>query len=328
MKKYRSKWILLAICGALGDVGLPAHAAPLKRDDVAASASWVVHVDCDGLRPTGVGQYLLAEMEKPESQSKLAAFQTIFGFDLRKQLHGLTLYNTGGRAEDGVLLVYADFDPDRLVTLAKAAKDYQGTNYNQHVIHSWIDDKKKGKHGLQPRTYAAIQGPRVIFSKQESSVAQALAVLDGATANLAATSEFPQLGAAGDASIVEGAARKLALSNSDPNAAIFRMSKRVLLQMGETNAQITATLGLEANDSETAGQIASIAQGLVALMKLQHDKPESLKLAQALTLKHDGATATATLALPESDLIDALKAGAARKAARKPRDAASAEDDK
>ena len=101
---------------------------------------WVLHVDCDGMRPTAIGQFLLAEMDKPEAQAKFAAFQTIFNFDPRKQLHGLTLYSTGKAPEDGVLLVYADFDPERLVTMAKAAKDYQSTTYKQHVIHNWIDD--------------------------------------------------------------------------------------------------------------------------------------------------------------------------------------------
>jgi hypothetical protein len=66
----------------------------------------------------------------------------------------------------------------------------------------------------------------------------------------------------------------------------------------------------------------------LALIKLQKEKPEALKLAQALTLKQDGATVVATLALPDSDVIDFMKADAARKAARKSHDAGATEDDK
>src|SRR5580692_5209982 len=104
MKTNKSKLIVLAFCAGLMGGGWPADAAPLQRADIAAAATWFVHVDCDGLRPTGVGQYLQAEMEKPEALTKLAAFQAIFGFDLRKQLHGLTLYSTGSQPVDGVLL--------------------------------------------------------------------------------------------------------------------------------------------------------------------------------------------------------------------------------
>ena len=161
--------------------------APLQRADVAADPAWVLHLDCDGLRPTAIGQFLLAEMEKPEARVKLAALQTIFNFDLRTQLHGLTLYSAGKAPEDGVLLVHADFEPDRLITLAKAAKDYQANTYKQYTIHNWIDDKKKAKDGVRPRVYAAIQGGRIlVFAQQEARVAQALDVLDRARQTLPA----------------------------------------------------------------------------------------------------------------------------------------------
>ena len=187
----------LCICG-FAAAGLPAWAGPLQRADVPAEPAWVLHLDCDSLRPTAIGQYILSEMEKPEAQAKLAAFQTIFNFDPRKQLHGLTLYSTGKAPEDGVLLVYADFDADRLVTLAKAAKDYQSTTYKQHVIHNWIDDKKKAKHGVKPRVYAAIQGGQWWCSpSRRRAWPRRWMCWTRRRRTSAASGEFAQLGASG-----------------------------------------------------------------------------------------------------------------------------------
>jgi len=45
----------------------------------------VVHLDCDALKQTVVGKHVLSEMEKPEAQKKLAAFQAIFNLDLRNR---------------------------------------------------------------------------------------------------------------------------------------------------------------------------------------------------------------------------------------------------
>src|ERR1039458_7888595 len=139
---------VLYVC-AFATAGLPVWAGPLQRADVAGEPAWGVPLDCDSLRPTALGQYLLAEMEKPDAQAKFEAFQTIFNFDPRKQLHGLTLYSNGKSPEDGVLMVYADFDPNRLVTMAKAGKEYENTSYKQHVIHNWVDEKKKAKQGVR-----------------------------------------------------------------------------------------------------------------------------------------------------------------------------------
>ncbi len=308
-----------ALCaGALAAAGLSATAVPLQRADVPAEPAWVVHVDCDGLRGTTVGQYLLGEMNKPETQAKLAAFSAVFNFDPRTQLHGLTLYSTGAAPEEGVLLVYADFDPDRLATLAKAANDYQSTPHNQHAIHSWIDANKKPKNDVRARTYAALFGARVVlFGQREAPVAQALDVLDRAAPSLAGGSTFPQLGAAGGTSFLQAAARKLDLPAKEPNAAIFRLSKSGRLEVGEAQGRATATLTLEANTEEVAKYMTSIGQGLVALMKLQKEKPETAKLAEALSLKQDGAHVVVNLALPATDVIEMMKADAARKAAKK-----------
>jgi hypothetical protein len=214
-------------------------------------------------------------------------------------------------------MVYAEFDPGRLATLARAAQDSHETQYKQHVIYDWIDEHKKSKHGVKPRTYAAILGPRIIFAQKEERVAQALDVLSGAVPNLAAGQLFPQLGAVGDTSFIQGAARKLDFQSSDPNAAIFRLSKLARFQLSEAQGQLSAVLTLEANDEEVATNMLSIAQGLISLMKLQKDKPEPARIAQALTLKQEGPTLVANLTLPANDVIDMMKADAARKAEKK-----------
>src|SRR5262245_2238635 len=93
-------------------------ASELKRSDIAVDPAWVLHRDCDRLRTSSVGQFILGELDKPEAQAKLAALQAVLNFDIRKQLHGVTLYGSSSKPEDGVLMLYADFDAERLVTLA------------------------------------------------------------------------------------------------------------------------------------------------------------------------------------------------------------------
>ncbi|MGO8927368.1 MAG: hypothetical protein ACLQU3_10830 [Limisphaerales bacterium] len=307
----------LYACG-LAAAGLSAFAGPFQRGDVAAEPAWVVHVDCDSLRPTAIGQYLLAEMEKPEAKAKLVEVQNVFGFDPRKQLHGLTLYSTGKVPQEGVLMVYGDFDADRLITMVSGAQDYQTTPYKKHVIHNWIDEKRKAVNGVQPRVYAAIQGAHIIvLAQQEARVAQALDVLDRAAPSLAASGVFPQMGASGSTSIIQAAARKLDLPDSTPNAAILRLAKGARLQADVGQGQLRATLKLETSDPDVAQQITIVGHGLVALMKLQKDNPGSLKLAEALSLKQDGAGVVATLSIPTSEVIELIKADMARKAQQK-----------
>jgi hypothetical protein len=311
----KSSLFKLIGCSALAAASLTSFAGPFNRADVPASAVWVIHVDCDILRPTGIGQYLMTELSKPEVQDKFAAFQSIFSFDPRKQLHGLTLYSTSSAPEDGVLLLYADFDPDRLVTLARAANGYGSVTNNSHVIHNWIDDKKRAKDGVKPRVYAAIVGSRaVVFGQRQSTIAKTLEAIDQVSPNLSTSQSFTDMGSASDTSFLQAAANKLDLPGSDPNAALFRLAKMLRLQISEVQQQLTASLSLQANDEEVAGQMASVANGLLSLVKLQQDKPDAAKLAEALSIKQNGPSVVATLALSSQDAVNMLKADAAKKA--------------
>jgi hypothetical protein len=316
-RKQSMKTHLLKHAGAislllLGVAACPA--GPLQRADISNDPAWVLHFDCDALRPTAIGQHIQSEMAKPENDAKLAAFQAFFNFDLRKQLHAVTLYGTGTAPQDGVAIFYADFDAERLTTLAKAARDHQSTTYKSHEIHDWIDDKKS-KKGVKARTYAALAGKRVIFGQKEDRVAHALDVIDGASANLGAGQVFPSLGANG-AGFIQAAARKLDLPENSPNSALLRLSKVITFDLKEEAGNVNASLTMEANDEEVAGQIASVANGLVSLMKLQN-RPEATKLANAISLKQDGAKVFATCSVSAADVVAAMKADAAKKAARK-----------
>jgi hypothetical protein len=312
--KFGKTSSLLILGGLLLTVST--QAASLQQTHVPAEPVFVLHLDVDKIRPTTVGQYLLSEMEKPEAQTKFAAFQAMFNFDPRRQLHGLTLYSHTMGPDDGVLIIYADVDPSRLATLAKSAKEYQSSTHKQHVIHSWIEEKKKAKDGVKPRTYAAIYGSQaVVVAQQQARVVEALDVLDGRAAALASTTFWP-FGTGTDSSFMQAVARKLSLPGSDPNAAIFRLSKLMKFNLGEDRGNINGSLVMVTESDEVATNVAGIAKGLVSLLKLQQSKPEAVKLAEALNLTQQDEKVVVNLSLPATDVVSMMKADAARKAAK------------
>lgn len=306
---------LLAILSACALVTFNSVAGPLDRAQVINDPVWVLHVDADGLRQTVVGQHILSELAKPEAQKKLDSFQAIFGFDLSKELHGVTLYGATQAEEDGVLLVYADFDAARLTTLAEGAKDHKSGIHGRHTIHSWIDEKKQAKNGIRPRTFAAISGKVVIFGQKESRLAEALDVLDGTKPSLLTNVQFA--GLAARPAFIQGAARKPELPGNDPNAAILKQSRMVTLTVNEVQRKLHAALSLEAESDEVAGHIESIGRGLIGLMSLQRERPEAQEIARGLAVERDGLVVKATLSLSADAAVEIMKADAARKAAAK-----------
>ena len=76
------------------------------------------------------------------------------------------------------------------------------------------------------------------------------------------------------------------------------MSKRVKLRASETDEQLEAVSPMEAGDEATARQMSIVAQGMIALLSLQKNNPKAARLADGISIKQDGATVTATLAVP------------------------------
>jgi len=56
--------------------------------------------------------------------------------------------------------------------------------------------------------------------------------------------------------------------------------------------------------------MASVGQGLVALLKLQKEKAEVTRLADALVINQNGASVIATVKMASDDLIQMMKAHA------------------
>jgi hypothetical protein len=282
-------------------------AAPLERGAVIAEPHWVLHLDVDALRLTTGAQYLQGAIERPEVQKKLAAFKAIFNFDPAQAVRGATLYGASKAPDDGVLMVYANVDSARLTTLAEGAREHRSTTHRIHQIHSWLEERRPARDGVKPRTFAALYGGRmVIFAQKEERVAEALDVLDGVKPGLNASQRFAELGAPG-AGFLQAAAGKLDLPGSDPGSAVFKQSRSIKWNVAETEGQVASTLTLEADSDEIARQIASIARGIVGLMALQTEKPDSVKLAQSLAIQESGSSITITLSMPAQDLLNIVR---------------------
>lgn len=308
--------MIAGLCGlTLSSVG-----APLKRSDIPADPTWVAHIDIDALKATTIGEFITSQLDKPEVKDKLAAFTQISSIDVQKQLHGVSLYDTTMKEEDGVLIVYADLQPENLVTLAKGMDEYEASEHKGHTIHSWID---KGHH-FGPgrgnrRTFAAIQGSRLIFGQSQAAVTGALDVIDGGP-SLATSKNFAGLGTRGKSTFVQAAASKLPSNGNNPGAEMLKMTKSFQLEIAEMDAKLIAAFALTANDEDSASNISQMAQGLLAMAKMQKDNQDAAKFMDALSVKQEGNVVTASIKISSADIIEMAKNADKHQGGRRGRD--------
>jgi hypothetical protein len=309
-KMKSAAWFFLA-CWVVAVVP-PATAAPIKRADVSVGALWVAHIDCDALRQTYIGKYLLYRLDKPEMNSNMVAFRSIFSFDLRTQLHGLTIYNNGPTPQDKITIVYADFDPKHVIALVQAGEAARAYTNHERVIYSWIEKKKTPADNDRPRNYGSIHNGFMILGTDQARVNAAVDVIDKLAPNLSESASLPELTGDG-ATFIQAGARQLDSLGPEPNMALLKSSQRAKFQAKEVDDQLNASLTLEMGDEAKARQTLTAVQGLISLLRLQKDNPKAARLADVLNVKLAGNNLIATLTVPSADLIAAIKTYAAQK---------------
>jgi hypothetical protein len=303
MKNAVPMVIAFWIAAAVGAAG-----APLKYTDVGADPARLLHIDFDAMREAYVGKYFLYQLDKPEMHSNMVAFQSIFGFDLRGQLHGMTIYTAGSTPNDSVVITYADFEPARLVKLMTGGEaDFAITN-NQHVIYSWIDKNKNSSNPVGVRKYAAILEGRMIAGNARQTVIDALAVVDGGAPSFSPQKAAKEFDTPGATNFVLASAQNLEFLASDSKVALLKLSKRVKLKAGESNEMLKATLTVDAGDGQMAQQMSLVAQGLITALALQKENPWAAKLVGGMTVQLEATGFRVDFSVPSEEVMAALKA--------------------
>ena len=106
------------------------------------------------------------------------------GVDLRKDLHGITLYGPDTDKTHGVAIVFSTVDRKLLLKKAEKADDHKVTKHGDIKIHSWTG-KHEGK--THPAAGTFYKSDVLVFAANADRVAGAIDVLNGKSAGLGVT---------------------------------------------------------------------------------------------------------------------------------------------
>jgi len=288
--------------------------SPLQKEQVAADAKWLVHLDVDKLRSTAIGDYVINQV----LDSKLGPLTRQFDFELDwKKVRSLTAYGTGFQSEssfNGVLLVNTELDLQKALDAA-IEKTSQDTNNKSASIQKTLEGDVT-TYSLKDHMFVSFQpGRPVIVAKSLDSIQKAGEVLSRTSPNLASTkafSEFPKaqepfffMGAVEafnpNTAVAEGSHDGDALN---PKAKILKMADGGRVVLGEDSHQLFLDLSLKAKSAEVVTQMQQVIQGMIALASLsQPDNQDLQRLAQSAKVSAAGNIVTLNLGYPADQAV-------------------------
>jgi hypothetical protein len=262
-----------------------ALAAPLNRTHVPAEAKWLLHVNLEAFANTEMAR-LIGDQISEKDLKKIDAFASLFGFDLTKDIHGVTIYGSDAAEENATVLLYGQFDKQILLSLLILNEAYGETQYKDSKLYHWLDGKdNKKKIGM----FAADN--LIVISQSELSVQATADLLAGEITSLDSQNDAPLaalLESSENALVVIAADQLAELNKGKEHTAILQNSKMMAAVVIENNGDMYLSVNLTTKTDEAAMQIEQVLNGIKAFVALKHaDQPETISLLNAATLIRD-----------------------------------------
>jgi hypothetical protein len=281
---------LLALAGAAPALDL--HLLP-------ADTQWLVHVDARQTLSGDLGNWIRSSIEQSKDKAKLDALVVMTGFDPFSDLANVVICGSSLEQHDAICYVEGRFDQQRLVTLVKAANDYEAMAHGTRTIHHWTNEGKK-------------QGPVFASFLNDGTLAIGSGLtaiehaLDAGDAKIPTLSDPPS--PTGNGLVLFAQADAIhRLAGADPKAAMLKRIVKSFLTLSEQASSLRGELVLTADTATSADQILKLAQGLQALAMLNQEQekdPVAKMLIGNLAIALDGAAVRISTSCPVQLLRD------------------------
>jgi hypothetical protein len=292
----------IALAAVLGLAAL-GRAEPVELKQVAADAKWLVHVDVDAMRASIVVQkaYCKCMEVHKDAQKHFDKVQETLGLDLKKDLHGITVYGKDLDKHHGVLIVHADVNQKLLLEKAQKAPDHKVAKCGSYEIHSWTQ-----KHGKESRTvYGTFFKPNVlVFAGCASAIHAALDVLDGKSPGIT-DQKSPLAGR-----LPPGATLIIRASAIGPQikCPILKEADSFRVTLGENQGESFYRARLTMKSSEAADQVKAVVEGFRAMVGLARGSDaETMKLVNALKVTTQDKAVRIAWSAPAEEVWTAIE---------------------
>jgi hypothetical protein len=287
-------------------------AGPLARNQVSASADWVVHVNHEQFNQSQFGQLIRAELAALGLEQKLQSFAQVFSFHPLDDVRDVTIYGSGPDEQKAVVIIDGKFDLEKLVSLAKLNPEYQAIEHGNVVLHRWLHTEKKMGREVNKLMYGfGFEGRYVVIGSGFESIKQAADVFNGsspsAAGDVSGLPSQPALNAGG--AFLQAAANNVAQSAAQHGkAAVLRQTDQLGLAIGEVNGQFYIDLAVTAKSAEAAQAMNKILDGVLAVAVLAgEEQPELANLAKCVRLSCDGNAVRVRLEADARIVFETLK---------------------
>jgi len=279
---------------------VPAWPGTLPTSIVPDGARWVAHLDMEKFVASKLYQYL----EKDgRFEIKSRDLNRWFKIDVPKDITGLTIFGLDPGDKQAVFAVAGKFDRAGLLALIALDKEHQETPYGAYTLYSTGSDE----YG------AFINDGLIVFSENREAIEKVLDTAAGKTKSFASSKLNASFKDVSSGAFLSGVVENLSGLGKEINQSKFVEKASMMFFLAqEKQDNLQVRVQVTADTPESAKNMADMAQGLIALVRLgQGEGPGAIpaSLVEGLKVKLDGKTVRLELDMPSREVADLASRG-------------------
>ena len=279
---------------------VPAWPGTLPTSIVPDGARWVAHLDMEKFVASKLYQYL----EKDgRFEIKSRDLNRWFKIDVPKDITGLTIFGLDPGDKQAVFAVAGKFDRAGLLALIALDKEHQETPYGAYTLYSTGSDE----YG------AFINDGLIVFSENREAIEKVLDTAAGKTKSFASSKLNASFKDVSSGAFLSGVVENLSGLGKEINQSKFVEKASMMFFLAqEKQDNLQVRVQVTADTPESAKNMADMAQGLIALVRLgQGEGPGAIpaSLVEGLRVKLDGKTVRLELDMPSREVANMASRG-------------------
>jgi len=292
------------------------RAETLDAKRVPGGVKWLLHIDADALRASGLWKILREDIEKnPEWAPGVAHIEELTGMKFPDQLHGITVFGSTFTESGAVILINADVNQTKILNLLQLDPNYTSYKHNNHEVHGWQD---KGK-----QLYGAFHGAGwIAVGQSRDRVEAALDTGDGKGEALKAGAPVANGNAPGLLAYLAGSSLAELKELQAAKTPLINELDMAWLAVGEQEKDMVLRAALTTKTPQVAEQLRASAEGLKAIVTLaamNENADQGAKfvaeLLKFVTVKAQEKVVSADMKMPIDNIRGLIEKAQAMKAA-------------
>ena len=296
----KSVLMIAALVLAALNFVVPAWPGTLPTSVIPDGARWVAHLDMEKFVATKLYEYLEKDGKFDIKSRDLNRW---FKIDVPKDITGLTIFGLDPGDKQVVFAVAGKFDRAGLLALIALDKEHQETPYGAYTLYSTGSDE----YG------AFVNDGLIVFSENREAIEKVLDTAAGKTKSFASSKLNASFKDVSSGAFLSGVVGDLSgLGKGINQSKLVEKAGMMFFLAQEKQDNLQVRVQVTADTPENAKNMADMAQGLIALVRLgQGEGPGAIpaSLVEGLKVKLDGKTVRLELDMPSREVANMASRG-------------------